>query len=160
MKKLTILLAIVTIIIFGVCYVQEKSKIPEQIIPTGTTNKQLSNYAGIKVRGSNVKALFRLVENLNEQQIYPVNIRYGDVLPNSYDWSVPTTQNLYSGDRDSIRDSAWYEVVMQDQLPEGKIDGYIDTIAIRSYGEVQYKNNDFVSGERIQNEYNTMEEKR
>ena len=144
MKKLTILLAIVTIIIFGVCYVQEESKIPEQIpeqhyIPTGTTKKQLSNYAGTKVRGSQVKALISQVELFNEQQVYPVNIRYGDVLPDSYDWVVSTTRNLNSGD--TIRDSAWFEVVMQDQLPENNVDGYLDTITIRPYSLNMVTNN-------------------
>ena len=157
MKKLTIVLVIVTIITFGVCSSREETicleqSITPQVVSQFGTNKQLSNYAGAKVRGSNVKALFSLVDTLNVQEVFPINIRYGDVLPDSYDWVVTTnTEILNSGDF-IIRDSAYYEVVIQDQLPEGKTDGYLDTIAIRSYSEVKYKNNVSSSGEYTQNE--------
>ena len=152
MKKLTILLAIATIITFCVCSSREEKRVVEQpvqpqVVQRPSPNKHISNYAGVKRRGSEVKALFSLVDTLNEQQVFPINIRYGDVLLDTYSWVVTTnTEILNSGDF-IVRDSAWYEVVMQDQLPEGKTDGYLDTIAIRSYGEVQYKNNISSSGE-------------
>ena len=131
MKKLTILLVIVMFILYGVRYYEEANT-PRgsamNVMAVQTTNKQLSNYAGVKIRGSMVNSLFDLVETLNKQQVFPINIRYGDVLPNSYNWSVSTTQNLNSGD--TIQDSGYYEVVVQDQLEN---DGYLDTITIRAY---------------------------
>ena len=133
MKKLTILLVIVMFILYGVRYYEDANNprgCTMDVMAVQTKNKQLSNYAGVKIRGSMVNSLFDLVETLNQQQVFPINIRYGDVLPDSYDWSVSTTQNLNSGDRDSIRDSVWYEVVVQDQLEN---DGYLDTITIRAY---------------------------
>ena len=86
------------------------------------------------------------MDTLNGQQAFPIDIRYGDVLNNSYDWTVSTTQNLNSGD--TIRDSAWFEVVMQDQLPENNVDGYLDTITIRAYEQpVTTTNSTLLSGE-------------
>ena len=142
MKKVTIALFILLCVVFaGRCY-YESQKPPElspmqqhmqnqRTIAAQTTNKQISNYAGVKVRGSVVRALFSLVDALNEQEVFPINVRYDDVLPDSYEWTVQTTQNLNSGD--FIRDSAWFEVVIQDQLPEGNVDMYLDTITIRAY---------------------------
>lgn len=131
MKKLTILLVIVMFILYGVRYYEDANN-PRGCMMDGiamqTKNKQLLNYAGVKKRGSEIKTLFDLVDTLNIQEVFPIAIRYGDVLPDSYDWAVPTTENLDSVDR--IRDSAWYEVVVQDQLED---DGYLDTITIRAY---------------------------
>ena len=150
MKKVTIALFILLCVVFaGRCY-YESQKPPElspmqqhmqnqRTIAAKTTNKQISNYAGIKKRGAEVKNLFSLVDILNEQEVFPINIRYDDVLPDSYEWTVQTTQNLNSGD--FIRDSAWFEVVMQDQLPENNVDGYLDTITIRAYQQPVTTNN-------------------
>ena len=148
MKKVTIALFIVLCMFFcGRGYYE--SQRPEPPVPNHHSmdvmaaqimNKQLSNYAGVKVRGTSVKALFSFVDdNLNRQEIFPINIRYGDVLPDSHDWIAPTTQNLNSGD--FIRDSAYYEVVMQDQLPEGNPDLYLDTITIRAYKQPETTTN-------------------
>ena len=148
MKKVTIALFMVLCVVFtGRCYYESQKPPVRQyqyhsmdILAAQTTNKQLSNYAGIKVRGRNVKALFSLVDDtLNRGEIFPISIRYGDVLPDSYDWSAQTTQNLNSGD--TIRDSAYYEVVIQDQLPEGNVDMYLDTITIRAYQQPVTTNN-------------------
>ena len=147
MKKITIALFIVLCVVFaGRCYYEsQKPKTPVRhysnidIATAQAKNKQLSNYAGIKVRGASVKALFSLVDTLNVQEVFPINIRYGDVLPDSYDWAAPTTQNLNSGD--TIRDSAWFEVVVQDQLPEGNVDMYLDTITIRAYKQPETTTN-------------------
>ena len=138
MKKVAIALFIVLCVFFaGRCY-YESQRPPElshmetiEDKVAQTRNKQIALYSGVKVRGSSVKALFNVVETLNEQQVFPINMRYGEVSSDSYDWSTQTTQNLNSGD--SIRDSSYYEVVMQDQLPENNVDGYLDTITIRSY---------------------------
>lgn len=148
MKKVTIALFIVLCVVFiGRCYYEaQRPKQPVQhggaqmggLVPQ-TTNKPISNYVGVKKRGSEVKALFSLVDTLNIQEVFPIDIRYGDVLPDSYNWAVQTTQNLNSGD--SIRDSAYYEIVMQDQLPENNLDGYLDTITIRAYQQPVTTNN-------------------
>ena len=150
MKKITILL----IIILSVCFVvdsfydekeaeelavqQEMERIKEweeqqKNEKISSTNKLLSNYAGVKKRGSLVNSLFDLVETLNEQDVFPIDIRYGDVSPDSHEWNnySKVSPNLNSGD--IIRDSAWYEVVIQDQLPKENPDKYWDTIAIRIY---------------------------
>lgn len=98
------------------------------VMAAQTTNNQISNYEGVKVRGSNVKALFSLVDTLNVQQVFPVNIRYGAETSGTHTWVATGTSYLDSGE--NIRESAYYEVVMQDQLAN---DGYLDTIAIKAY---------------------------
>ncbi len=99
------------------------------VMAAQTTNKQISNYEGVKVRGSNVKALFSLVDTLNTQQVFPLNIRYeASTAAASHTWVATGSDVTSSGD--TIRDSAYYEVVMQDQLAN---DGYLDTIMIKAY---------------------------
>ena len=139
-KVITFVLFMVLCVIFARrCYYESQRPRGLPDMSSVVRNKQLSSYSGVKVRGTSVKALFSAVENLNSQQIFPIDIRYGDVLPDSYEWTVQTTQNLNSGD--FIRDSAWFEVVMQDQLPKGKVDMYLDTITIRAYQQPVTTNN-------------------
>ena len=134
MKKLTVLLAIVMFILLGIQIFIEARKEPEPILDihgsAPNINRWLSKYAGVKVRGAIVKELFITVETYNIQQVFPSMIRYGDVLPDSHEWNEysKVSPNLNSGD--IIRDSAFYEVVVQDQLED---DGYLDTIIIRAY---------------------------
>lgn len=98
------------------------------VMKAQTTNKQISNYEDTKVRGSQVKALFDLVDSLNAQQVFPAPIVYGAV-GGTHTWSNgSSTTALDSGD--SIRESAYYEIVMADLLLG---DGYLDTIEIRAY---------------------------
>ena len=155
MKKITIILFLMWCIVFGVvCYHESQIDYYDAcnrgfVILTSDThavNKIISKYEGRKIRGSEFKILISLVEILNAQKKYfPIAIRYADVLPGSHDWAAPTTQNLNSGD--TIRDSAYYEVVMQDQLPENNVDGYLDTITIRPYSFVVITNSPSLSGE-------------
>lgn len=107
------------------------------VMAAQTTNKQLSNYAGTKVRGSNVKALYSLVDTLNIQEVFPVPIRYRgaqDEKGTAIAWKgAPSTGEVIeggSGDSTAIRDSAYYEVIIQDELAS---DGYLDTIHIKAY---------------------------
>ena len=100
------------------------------VMAAQTTNKQLSNYAGVKVRGSNVKALFSLVDTLNVQEVFPVPIRYSNADPTGgWQATVSGGTNL-NGSGDSVRDSAYYEVIILDELAQ---DGYLDTIHIKPY---------------------------
>lgn len=155
MKKLTILLVIVMFGIFGVRCLQEPARRAEEqarlekeklfaysgprtdrrgtidAYAWQTTGKNLVNYSGVKRRGSEVKSLFNLVEEYNKKQVYPVPLRYGDIVPNSYEWTATIDELVDSGD--SIRDNVWFEIVMQNQLERD--DYFIDTIAIRPYSE-------------------------
>ena len=145
MKKVTIVLFIVLCVCVGVrCY--HESQLPPEPFPFEhvlasqvNLNNQLTIYENQELRGTQVKALFNLVEALNRQESFPINIRYGDVLPDSYNWNAQTTENL--NPENIIRDSAYYEVVMQDQLPENNVDGYLDTITIRAYEQPVTANN-------------------
>lgn len=140
MKKLTILLVIFFAVVFVADSFYELKKPPRRpqgqtmdTIASQTTNRLIANYVGVKISGSKVKALFDLVETLNIQEVFPIAIRYGEVLPNSYEWNEysKSSPNLNSGD--AIQDSDWYEVVIQDQLPKEEPDAYYDTIIIRAY---------------------------
>lgn len=106
-----------------------------------TTNKQISNYAGAKKRGSEVKSLIALVNTLNIQDVFPVDIVYA-APATSYtaagSITVTATWTAAGSDKSAtgtaaptdIRDSAWYEVQMFDLLAN---DGYLDTISIKAY---------------------------
>lgn len=105
------------------------------VMAAQTTNKQLSNYAGTKVRGSNVKALYSLVDTLNVQEVFPVAINYmgdQDHAGTAISWKAAGGETIEagSGDTTAIRDSAYYEVIIQDELAS---DGYLDTIHIKAY---------------------------
>ena len=112
------------------------------VMAAQTTNKQLSNYAGVKKRGSEVKSMISLVSTLNSQQVFPVNIKYGTpaatVTPfgtttaTNCNWVAKGTPKTTDGDAapSGIRDSAWYEVQIYDMLAA---DGYLDTIYITAY---------------------------
>ena len=95
-------------------------------IAAQTTNRQISNYEGAKVRGSNLKALFNNVKTLNVQQVFPVDIEFAT--SSSSVCKIATGTDWKSGD--AIRDSAYYEIVMQDDKAN---DGYLDTIYVRQY---------------------------
>ena len=101
-----------------------------------TNNKQLSNYAGVKKRGSEVRALMSLVETLNTQEVFPVDITYADdsftgTRTGSITWQAASGDTLNTdAERNAIRDSAWYEVQIYDELAN---DGYLDTIHIKAY---------------------------
>ena len=99
------------------------------VMKAQTTNKQLTNYEDKKVRGSQVKALFDLVDTLNMQEVFPVNIRYGTITK-AYTWASGTNSSPAMDSGDSVRESAYYEIVMQDMVAN---DGYIDTNEIREY---------------------------
>ena len=141
MKKLTIFLLIMWFIAFGIANYQDAKREEERYreMVLRTTNPRLSIYEGVKVRGSNVKALMSNVETLNAQKVFPIDIRYGDVLPKSYLWHTQETKLINPEERDFIKDSAYFEVVIQDQLPEKKLDGYLDTITIRPYNEYYFR---------------------
>ena len=96
-------------------------------IAAQTTNRQISNYEGTKVRGSNLKALFANVKTLNVQQVFPVDITFSETNVDSV-CKIATGTAWKSGD--PIRDSAYYEIVMQD---DKATDGYLDTIYVRQY---------------------------
>ena len=153
MKKLTILLVIVMFGIFGVRCLQEPARRAEEqarlekeklfayrgpgtdlgtmvVFPLERIGRHLTMYSAVKTRGSTVKSLFSLVEEYNKEQI-PVPLRYGDIVPGSYEWTATIDELIDSGD--SIRDNVWFEVVMQNQLESD--DYFIDTIAIRPYSE-------------------------
>ena len=105
------------------------------VMAAQTTNKQLANYAGTKVRGSNVKALYSLVDTLNVQEVFPVVINYmgdDDHQGTAIVWKGAKGETIEggSGDTTAIRDSAYYEVIIQDELAN---DGYLDTIHIKAY---------------------------
>ena len=108
------------------------------VMAAQTTNKQLSNYAGAKKRGSEVKSLISLVETLNTQDVFPVDIVYaGDSFTGTktgnITWQATATVGktlTASGAPTTIRDSSWYEVQIYDELAN---DGYLDTIHIRAY---------------------------
>ena len=95
-----------------------------------TTNTQLSNYAGKKTKGSNVLSLMSYVETLNAQDAFPVEIRYGTLT--SYTFTASGADKT-SGDRSSIRESSYYEIALEDQLPTNAPDGYYDTVQIKAY---------------------------
>lgn len=107
-----------------------------------TTNKQISNYAGTKKRGSEVKSLIALVNTLNIQDVFPVDIVYaapaesyaaaGSTTGVTASWTAGGSDMSTTGAAapTTIRDSAWYEVQMFDLLAN---DGYLDTISIKAY---------------------------
>lgn len=92
-----------------------------------TTNKQLSNYEGEKVRGSNLRALFNNVKTLNVQEVFPVDIEFATSNVSNV-CKIAKGTDWKSGD--SIRDSAYYQIVMQDDKAN---DGYLDTIYVKQY---------------------------
>lgn len=110
-----------------------------QVMAAQTTNKQLTNYAGPKKRGSEVKALINLVNTLNTQQVFPDTIRYGadacldNLAGTNVTWEAASGDTITAAGTTaptSIRDSAWYEVQIFDELSN---DGYLDTIHIKKY---------------------------
>ena len=130
--------------IFSLASDLEKSVGPQiDIAAIQTTNKQLEIYAGVRKRGSEVKTLINLVNTLNTQDIFPVDIVYAG---NAYTGTMASQGNLtWAGANGTIltatgaipkivdiRDSALYEVQIYDELAS---DGYLDTIHIRNYSE-------------------------
>ena len=58
-----------------------------------------------------------------------MNIRFGDVIPDSYEWTTIEQKNIIS--LDEIEYSEYYEVIFQNQINPD--DYYLDTVAIRAY---------------------------
>ena len=134
MKRVTIILATVMFIVLGVKYITYRNRpivLDGPFTPTLQANQQLTFYSGKKITSANVKALFDRVAFLNAQLVFPINIRYADSLNASYIWTATTKINVTS--KDMIVDEGYFEVVMEDQLPQGMYDGYLDTITIRPY---------------------------
>ena len=110
------------------------------VMAAQTTNKQLENYAGVKKRGSEVKSLITLVNTLNTQDVFPVDIVYagdsytGTMSSQTFAWAAAGGTTLTSAGSvpalTAVRDSAWYEVQIYDELAS---DGYLDTIHIKAY---------------------------
>ena len=98
------------------------------VMAAQTKNKQLSNYAGDKVRGSSVNALMDLVRTLNIQEVFPVDIKLDTTSTDSNFKAASGAHYTNSGER--VRDSAWFEVIIKDDEAS---DGYLDTIYIRQY---------------------------
>lgn len=134
MKRITIILAIVMFIVLGVkctIYMNRPVSPVKPLNPTVQANQQLTIYSGKKVASVDVKALFERVDIFNAQLAFPTNIRYGDSINDSYVWTATTDINITS--KDMIADNGYFEVVMEDQLPQGMHDGFLDTITIRPY---------------------------
>lgn len=95
-----------------------------------TTNTQLSNYAGKKVRGSNVLSFLAYVDTLNSQDAFPIDIDSGTM--ENYDFTA-TGGTISSDNRSDIKPNSYYEIALEDQKPDGAVDGYYDTYEIQSY---------------------------
>ena len=95
-----------------------------------TTNTQLSNYAGKKVRGSNVLSFLSYIDTLNSQDAFPVDIVAGTV--DNYTFTA-TGADVTGANRSSVLPNSYYEIALQDKLPTSAVDGYYDTYQIKTY---------------------------
>jgi hypothetical protein len=95
-----------------------------------TTNTQLSNYAGKKVRGSNVLSFLAYVDTLNSQNAFPIDISNGTV--SGYTFTA-TSGDITSANKGNVLPNSYYEIALADLQPTGAVDGYYDTYQIKAY---------------------------
>ena len=93
-------------------------------------NSQLTVYAGDQVRGSVVKEFLSLVDTLNKRGTFPKTIVAGTVTNYTFTANGTTISSQNIAD---IEENAYYEVALQDNLPEVKPDGVLDTYQIIGY---------------------------
>lgn len=95
-----------------------------------TTNTQLSNYAGRKVRGSNVLSFLSYVDTLNSQDAFPIDISAGAVTGYTF---TATGTSITGTNRADVLPNSYYEIALSDNSPAGSLDGYYDTYEIHAY---------------------------
>ena len=84
-------------------------------------NKQISSYAGNKVKGSTVKAFVDKVTILNAQETFPIELEGA---------SDSTVNHKTATTVSAIKTNALYTIVLSDTKPAGSLDGYLDTYKI------------------------------
>ncbi len=80
-------------------------------------NSNLRQYAGSRVRGSQVKSFMAYVEVLNANDTLPIDLEY-------------TSGTGCITDASTIIDNAFYSLKLEDKEPSSALDSYYDTITI------------------------------
>lgn len=98
-----------------------------------TTNTQLSNYAGKKVRGSNVLSFLAYVDTLNSQNAFPIDIKAGTITGYTFTAKNTTSGDITTATKANVLPNSYYEIALADLFPTGAVDGYYDTYQIKAY---------------------------
>ena len=97
------------------------------IVAIQQANAQLDVYAGTDIKGSIVKEFLNKVDLLNAKDSFPKDIVAGEIT--NYTFTATGTV-ITDANRGNIKENSYYEIALQDRLPDGNLDGYYDTYKI------------------------------